>query len=312
MRRVERGFTIVELLIVVVVIAILAAITIVAYNGIQNRAKSSAAQTAASQAAKKVATYAVTNSDNYPATLDAAGIVTTGSTTYDYFIDSTARKYCVSSTASAISFAQTQASGSGVNGKCMMNYVVNPSAEGSTNLTVSAGAPLLTISTDTFSGWPTSGSRSFKVEATSAGETRPRVQNNAIPVVATEPIQASFYVRNAAASAKSFFVSFQGRTSGGSAVGVYTTSDISIPAGGIARVTGVLPTDQYASTFSTAAYIEPMISRRATGGAVGDIFYVDDILVSYGSTFSSYADGTSANWTWFGSNSDSASFGPNQ
>ena len=35
----RRGFTIVELLIVIVVIAILAAITIVAYNGIQNRAK---------------------------------------------------------------------------------------------------------------------------------------------------------------------------------------------------------------------------------------------------------------------------------
>ena len=35
----SRGFTIVELLIVIVVIAILAAITIVAYNGIQQRAK---------------------------------------------------------------------------------------------------------------------------------------------------------------------------------------------------------------------------------------------------------------------------------
>jgi prepilin-type N-terminal cleavage/methylation domain-containing protein len=34
----QAGFTIVELLIVIVVIAILAAITIVAYNGIQNRA----------------------------------------------------------------------------------------------------------------------------------------------------------------------------------------------------------------------------------------------------------------------------------
>jgi len=36
------GFTIVELLIVVVVIAILAAITIVSYNGVQAQAKRSA------------------------------------------------------------------------------------------------------------------------------------------------------------------------------------------------------------------------------------------------------------------------------
>ena len=35
----KKGFTIVELLIVIVVIAILAAISIVAYNGIQNRSK---------------------------------------------------------------------------------------------------------------------------------------------------------------------------------------------------------------------------------------------------------------------------------
>lgn len=48
-----RGFTIVELLIVIVVIAILAAITIVAYNGIQNRAKASSAQAAANTVIKK-------------------------------------------------------------------------------------------------------------------------------------------------------------------------------------------------------------------------------------------------------------------
>ncbi|AHB41928.1 hypothetical protein RAAC3_TM7C00001G0055 [Candidatus Saccharibacteria bacterium RAAC3_TM7_1] len=41
MTRLSRGFTIVELLIVIVVIAILASITIVAYNGTQNRAKDS-------------------------------------------------------------------------------------------------------------------------------------------------------------------------------------------------------------------------------------------------------------------------------
>jgi general secretion pathway protein G len=38
----QSGFTIVELLIVIVVIGILAAITIVAYNGVQNRAKTAA------------------------------------------------------------------------------------------------------------------------------------------------------------------------------------------------------------------------------------------------------------------------------
>jgi prepilin-type N-terminal cleavage/methylation domain-containing protein len=43
----KRGFTIVELLIVFVVIAILAAITAVAYSGIQDRARTSIAQTAA-------------------------------------------------------------------------------------------------------------------------------------------------------------------------------------------------------------------------------------------------------------------------
>lgn len=49
----NRGFTIVELLIVIVVIAILAAITIVAYNGVQNRAKSSAGQSLANTVVKK-------------------------------------------------------------------------------------------------------------------------------------------------------------------------------------------------------------------------------------------------------------------
>ena len=46
------AFTIVELLIVIVVIAILAAITIVAYNGIQDRARASAASAALSSAVK--------------------------------------------------------------------------------------------------------------------------------------------------------------------------------------------------------------------------------------------------------------------
>ena len=53
----ERGFTLVELLIVIVIIAILAAITIVAYNGIQNRAKASSSQATANSVQKKAQAF---------------------------------------------------------------------------------------------------------------------------------------------------------------------------------------------------------------------------------------------------------------
>lgn len=64
----KQGFTIVELLIVIVVIGILAAITIVAFNGVQNRGKLASAQSAAVNVAKK-AEAANSIAGSYPSTL---------------------------------------------------------------------------------------------------------------------------------------------------------------------------------------------------------------------------------------------------
>jgi len=61
----QRGFTIVELLIVIVVIAILAAISIVAYNGIQGRARDSQREQDVKTIVKALELYYIDNGQ-YP------------------------------------------------------------------------------------------------------------------------------------------------------------------------------------------------------------------------------------------------------
>ena len=170
------GFTIVELLIVVVVIAILAAITIVAYNGIQNRAKTSAAQSALSSALKKINLYAVDNADQYPPSLAAAGITNTDNLQYT----GGGSTFCVTATAQNISYFQSNTTGSAALGACLghggngiaaiTNLVVNPTfAAGNTAASSSSGSQVSTNTTPS-SGGPSNSAflrRSYTAASTS-------------------------------------------------------------------------------------------------------------------------------------------------
>jgi len=116
----DKGFTIVELLIVIVVIAILAAITIVSYNGITLRAKESAAQTGAKEGFTKIATFAIDHGDLYPDTLSIAGLPADGPTDYQYTVDnaSTPRSFCLTASVSGISYQVSSTNSAPTKGAC--------------------------------------------------------------------------------------------------------------------------------------------------------------------------------------------------
>ena len=102
------GFTIVELLVVIVVIAILATITIVAYGGIQNRANDAAVAVDAHNNMTLMTQYAAIN-NQYPtsiATLSSAGIVFSKSS-YKYVI------YCQKTSSGSPAYALVVLSRSG-------------------------------------------------------------------------------------------------------------------------------------------------------------------------------------------------------
>jgi type IV pilus assembly protein PilA len=73
----RRGFTIVELLIVIVVIAVLAAITIVSYGGVKQRATNTAIVDAASKSLRMIAAYIAVN-NTYPSMGGACVTTTSG------------------------------------------------------------------------------------------------------------------------------------------------------------------------------------------------------------------------------------------
>ena len=315
----SRGFTIVELLIVIVIIAILAAITIAAYNGIQNRARASAASSALSQAVKKLELYKVDNSA-YPTStnLASAGITNANDTTYQYTSDGTT--YCLTATNVTVSYYLNSTTtpsptaggcpGHGVGGAAAItNLVSNPNVEGSTASwgnytnggTISASRPN--------TGGATSSTYFYRITWTAAstgkgGGCYPYRAGQG-QLTAGNTYTFSIWIRSSVVQV----VNMQLEWNDSSFVRIGSIvygSNFNLSANTWTRVsmTAVAPSGVYAVTFPV--YVN-------SGGSLwqaGDYMDCDSAMLTEGSTLYNYADGSSPNWVWNGTANASTSTGP--
>ncbi len=319
--RKQSGFTIVELLIVIVIIAILAAITIVAYNGIQDRAKATSVQSAASQAAKRVMQFYIERADTYPANQAAfdALVSSGGSASYQYSANNSAnpKTFCITATVQNLSYYISSTVTSPTVGSCQGH---------GTN-----GAPVITnmfangsFETNT-SGWATSGS-SIALSTLPAGVAS---GSQAVEVTTTNTTGTGD-IRISGGSASIMPLGLQ-------AGGTYTMSArVHYPApitGGFNRAPGVLVWYSTNGTDWGTEFFGPKAPAAAGTYTVSQTFtlpsntvgvllglgvasstasqkvYYDAIMLTEGSTLYKYADGSTPGWVWNGTPFLSTSYG---
>jgi len=120
------GFTIVELLIVIVVIGILAAITIVAYNGISTRAKVASVQGDLVSASKSLEQYkyTISTTEKYPATQTDANVKVSNGATPTYTYRAVDNSYCLVLVNGTVSYFVDSASKTPKVGNCTNDSIV--------------------------------------------------------------------------------------------------------------------------------------------------------------------------------------------
>ncbi len=288
----QAGFTIVELLIVVVVIAILAAITIVSYNGITNRTKDSRLQGEVASISKKLEAYKFQTSTNetYPLDLSTAGInVPSERISYQY---DPSNNYCLNGKDQPSSFSATSRSGGVKPGACAINMAPNPSIE--VNLSGYArnnGGS--TVDRSTARAYIGSGSLLVTGTGVSSGYNG---ANFGIQLEAnkTYTLSAWVYINSAYGAGVAATTNCLGtpvkQGNMVSAVGVWTRTSVSFT-----------PTSSGAGCF----YIISSSAALATTGS----FHIDGVMVTETTEPVTYGDGSVDGWSWNGAENASTSMG---
>lgn len=310
----QTGFTIVELLIVVVVIAILAAITIVAYNGISQRAKDSTSQNAAAQAARKMATYSVDNADLYPvdeptfltyANLQDSGLGTTSASGYQYTVSSDRKTYCLTTTTNSISYFTTSTNQTPVKGSCpghgangvsaITNLLTNTSVELNTANLLNIGNTADRSITRTQVSDAKDGAYVLRLTVGPSGG----VSGYGSESGSLQPgrYTGSLWIRsNKALNVQPYFEGSAGRTN--------------ISSQGANLTPGVWFRIRQTVDVTSAGTLKVGFLAGGNGTlAQNDYVDIDAFLLTAGDTLYNFSDGSSLNWVWNGTANGSTSTG---
>lgn len=297
----QSAFTIVELLIVIIVIGVLAAVTTVAFNGLQARARASEAAAATSNSKKQLENYKTVNGA-YPTNgnLSAADI-TNGSVTYQY--TNAGSTYCLTGTSGNVSYKVTESTtptaggcaGHAQNGRALLtNMVTNPSFESNATSWSLAGASGYSATVSAVRAQSGSNSYAFTAGSPQADSYVETYINNVSP--GTYTYSSYVYLTGSGATFSSRRVWFH-CSSGSCSTSAEPNYD-----------TGLV--NQWQRLQKTVTVNTTANFRLRYYVPDASTMYIDAVMVTGGSTVYAYMDGNSTDWAWTGTVNNSTSNGP--
>ncbi|MBL8158844.1 prepilin-type N-terminal cleavage/methylation domain-containing protein [Candidatus Saccharibacteria bacterium] len=308
----QSGFTIVELLIVIVIIGILAVLAIGAFSRAQEQARAATAQSDLKASAKQLE-QAKADAGTYPAT--SSGLPASPNTTYQYAYDAVADTYCLTGNNGSSTFrissdnrnpASGVCPGHGVGGATpITNLMPNPKMATNTTgwsprmSTGGTGTGTQLTGQTTFTPSVTT---AYRVTLTAVPASWWRMTTQGIPVTVGQSYTLSSWIRPSATLSTGVIL-------------IWKNSSNSIITENGAASSHVANTWERRSVTATApaAAVTLQVDIGAPGSAaIGTSLDATGVMVEQGSTLTNYADGDTAGWIWNGTANASSSTGSPQ